>query len=107
VTAELERALRRFETVLDSEGVLTTHADLALFHNPFSFPGWTRFRPAAALLPTSVEEVQAILRIANEHKVPLLDEFAERKKAIAALEPNAPLTHRVTKTVATLVGDRR
>jgi 4-cresol dehydrogenase (hydroxylating) len=87
VTAELERALRKFEAVLDSEGVLAAPTDLAQFHDPFSFPGWTRFRPAAALLPASVEEVQAILRIANEYKVPLWTSSQGRNNGYGGAAP--------------------
>jgi 4-cresol dehydrogenase (hydroxylating) flavoprotein subunit len=41
------------------------------FRDPFAFPQWRQFQPGAVLMPSSVEEVQAILRIANELRIPL------------------------------------
>lgn len=87
MSVEFERALRKFQAVLEPECVLTAPADLAQFHDPFSFPGWTRFRPSAALLPSSVEEVQAILRIANEHKVPLWTSSQGRNNGYGGAAP--------------------
>jgi 4-cresol dehydrogenase (hydroxylating) len=69
--ANLDRALAMFTRALDADAVLTTPTDIAPFRDPFGIPGEAEFEPSAALLPKSVEEVRTILRIANEHKVPL------------------------------------
>lgn len=45
--------------------------DLADFQDPFQFPGSAVNVPSGVVSPTSVEDVQAIMRIANEHGVPL------------------------------------
>src|SRR5438876_980877 len=45
--------------------------DLADFQDPFQFSGSAVNVPSGVVSPTSVEDVQAIMRIANEHGVPL------------------------------------
>ena len=69
--SEFERAIAKFQAELGPGGVLTTPAEVSEFRDPFAFPDWNEFQPSAVLMPTTVEEVQAILRVANEHKVPL------------------------------------
>jgi 4-cresol dehydrogenase (hydroxylating) len=69
--AEFDRALAKFEAALGPQGALTTPAQAAEFRDPFAHASWTEFEPSAVLMPTSVEEIQAVLAIANEHKVPL------------------------------------
>jgi 4-cresol dehydrogenase (hydroxylating) len=69
--AELDRALAKLQRLLGADAVLTAAADIAAFRDPFAIPGRNDFEPSAALLPKSVDEVQAMLRIANEHKVQL------------------------------------
>jgi 4-cresol dehydrogenase (hydroxylating) len=41
------------------------------FRDPFWFRTWDDYEAAAVVQPQSVEEIQAIVRIANEHRVPL------------------------------------
>ena len=67
----LDRALERFTSELGVEHVLTGRAELRDFRDPFAFGGWEERAPAAALLPSTVEQVQAIVRIAAEEGVPL------------------------------------
>src|SRR4051812_18053643 len=69
--AEFARALSKFEAAVGAQGALVEPAQVAEFRDPFAFAAWTEFEPSAVLMPTTVEELQAILRIANEHKVPL------------------------------------
>ncbi len=64
-------ALSAFEAELGADGVIAGGPDLAEFRDPFAPPAGAWFEPGAVLLPTSVEEVQAILRIANAHKTPV------------------------------------
>jgi 4-cresol dehydrogenase (hydroxylating) len=65
------RALDAFRSVVGDEHVLTSEEDLLEFRDPFWFRGWDDYDAAAVVQPESVEEVQAIVRIANEHRVPL------------------------------------
>jgi 4-cresol dehydrogenase (hydroxylating) len=69
--AEFASALAEFGDALGSDGLLADPADVVEFRDPFAFPGWHDFDPSAVLMPASVEEVQAILRIANARRVPL------------------------------------
>jgi len=67
----IEAAVSRLQSLLDGESLLTATDQVAEFRDPFAHPDWTSFQPSAVLLPTSVEEVQAILQVANEYKVPV------------------------------------
>ena len=51
--------------------MLSDPRDLEKFHDPYPVKGHEHFAPSAVLSPGSIEEVQAIVRIANETKVPL------------------------------------
>src|SRR5919197_4434395 len=67
----MERALQAFVEALGSDGVLTSEEDLREFRDPYAYRGSDESAASAAVMPTSVEQVQAIDRIANEHRVPL------------------------------------
>ena len=51
--------------------VLTSEAELAEFRDPFAHATWDSYTASAVVMPTTVEEIQAVLRVANEQKVPL------------------------------------
>ncbi|MCK1281872.1 FAD-binding oxidoreductase [Bradyrhizobium sp. 61] len=65
----LRVALAAIASAIGSEKLDTD--DLADFQDPFQFPGSAVNVPSGVVSPTSVEDVQAIMRIANEHGVPL------------------------------------
>ena len=67
----LTAALDAFTAALDSDRVLTSDADLSEFRDPYEPQSWEMFVPSAVVMPITVEEVQAIVRIANEHAIPL------------------------------------
>src|SRR5262245_39815081 len=69
--AAFERAIDRFRSAIGADKVLTSDAELAEFRDPFEPATWEEYTASAVVMPTSVEEVQAIVRIANEHRVPL------------------------------------
>ena len=46
-------------------------ASLQDFQDPFQVPGSATNVPSAVVSPTSVEDVQAVVRIANEYRIPL------------------------------------
>jgi 4-cresol dehydrogenase (hydroxylating) len=74
MTAEQwSQALREFERVVGGEWVFTSDADLDLYRDAFSpFLNEPEERIAAgALAPSTTEEVQQIVRIANRYRVPL------------------------------------
>jgi 4-cresol dehydrogenase (hydroxylating) flavoprotein subunit len=69
--SSLERALGGFAAVVGAEHVHTSSEVLAEFGDPFAPPGWDDHVGSAVVQPASVEEVQAIVRVAGEHRVPL------------------------------------
>jgi 4-cresol dehydrogenase (hydroxylating) flavoprotein subunit len=68
-----ERALSAFRREIGDGWVVRAEGELADYRDPFAFASSDRaeFAPGAALRPQSVEEIQAIVRIANEYKIPL------------------------------------
>ena len=69
--AQLMRAIDDFTAALGAEKVLTGDEDLREFRDPFQHTTWDEYTASAIVMPTSVEEIQEVLRVANEHKVPL------------------------------------
>jgi 4-cresol dehydrogenase (hydroxylating) len=71
--ADFSAALGKFTAALGADGVVTADDDVALYRDAYS-PLWNEpdeLLASAAVVPTSVEQVQAIVRIANEHRIPL------------------------------------
>jgi 4-cresol dehydrogenase (hydroxylating) len=69
--SQLDAALRAFAGVVGAEWVLATDEDRDSYLDAYGFSQLDAHIPSAAVAPQSVEEVQALLRLANEHKVPL------------------------------------
>jgi 4-cresol dehydrogenase (hydroxylating) len=69
--ADLSRAVDAFAAALGPERVLTSDEDLREFRDPFAFATWDDYTASAVVMPETVEEVQAVVRIANERKIPL------------------------------------
>jgi 4-cresol dehydrogenase (hydroxylating) len=68
---QLARALDALVEALGADAVVTSDEGLREFRDPFAFATWDDYLASAVVMPTTVEEVQAVVRIANEHKVPL------------------------------------
>ena len=68
--SQLEKALQAFCGVVGAEHVLTGDA-VEEFRDWFWPKAWTQYDPSAVVQPASAEEVQAIVRLANEHRVPI------------------------------------
>lgn len=68
--AQLERALEAFRGVVGRDHVLTGD-EAHEFRDPFWYRDWPQYDASAVVQPASAEEVRAILRIANEHRVPI------------------------------------
>jgi 4-cresol dehydrogenase (hydroxylating) flavoprotein subunit len=66
-----EQAIEEFVGVLGPERVLTGADRLNEYRDPFQHESWDEYTASVVLAPTTVEEIQAIVRIANRHKVPL------------------------------------
>jgi 4-cresol dehydrogenase (hydroxylating) flavoprotein subunit len=67
----LAAALEDFRAVLGPESVLTSEVDVREFRDPFAYETWDDYASSAVLMPTTVEQIQEIVRIANRHGVPL------------------------------------
>jgi 4-cresol dehydrogenase (hydroxylating) flavoprotein subunit len=67
----LDAAIAQLTEELGERKVLTGEADLREFRDPFQHASSDAFVASAIVMPTTVEEIQAIVRIANEHGVPL------------------------------------
>jgi 4-cresol dehydrogenase (hydroxylating) len=71
--AQFARALARFADVVGAEFVFSSREDVDLYRDAYS-PLWGQpdeRLASAAVAPASVEEVQAVVRIANELRIPL------------------------------------
>lgn len=85
--AAFDRALADFTAALGAEAVLVEAPAVAEFRDPFAHKSWHDYDPSAVLMPESVEQVQAILRIANEHKVPLWTSSQGRNNGYGGAAP--------------------
>jgi 4-cresol dehydrogenase (hydroxylating) len=68
---DFARALEGFAAAVGPERVLTSEEDLAEFRDPFAFTSWEDYTASAVVMPETVEEIQGIVRVANELKIPL------------------------------------
>jgi 4-cresol dehydrogenase (hydroxylating) flavoprotein subunit len=71
---DFEAALRAFAAALGDDAVLSAEAaleQLREFRDPYSFPGWDDHWPSAVVQPGTVEDVQAVVRVARQYRVPL------------------------------------
>lgn len=71
--SDFDEAVRRFQAAIGSEWVYTDEADVDLYRDAYS-PLWGEEEekiPSIAVAPQSTEEVQAIMRICNEFRVPV------------------------------------
>src|SRR5215218_10724118 len=87
MTLIADDAVARFEALLGSEAVRSAPDDLAEFHDPYPFGDSAEFAPGAVVSPSSVEEVQAVVRVANELGVPLWTVARGKNNAYAAASP--------------------
>src|SRR5579863_6434012 len=69
-SAQIEAALDAFRAVVGADHVLTGD-DAFEFRDPFWFSEWPQYDASAVVQPATVEEIQAIVRLANEHRLPL------------------------------------
>jgi len=68
--AGLDRALKAFARIVGAEAVFATDEDRDTYADKYALDE-ARHHAAAGVAPASAAEVQAIVRLANEHKVPL------------------------------------
>jgi 4-cresol dehydrogenase (hydroxylating) len=71
--ADFADALRQWTDIVGAPWVFTTSEDVALYRDGYS-PAWdeeTERVASAAIAPDTVEQVQAIMRIANQKRIPI------------------------------------
>jgi 4-cresol dehydrogenase (hydroxylating) len=68
---DVENAIERLTAELGAEKVLTSPEDVREFRDPFQVTTSDAFTASAVVMPTTVEEIQAVVAVANETKVPL------------------------------------
>jgi 4-cresol dehydrogenase (hydroxylating) len=70
---EFDRVLQAFAAAIGDDHVSAAERELQNYRDPFAFASAdpNEFAPSAAVKPASVEEVRAIVKVANEFKVPL------------------------------------
>jgi 4-cresol dehydrogenase (hydroxylating) len=84
-----DAALREFRDAIGPQWVLTSDADVATFKDAYT-PLWSEPEDAtvaAALAPDSVEQVQAIVRIADRYAIPLYTISTGRNLAYGGSAP--------------------
>ena len=69
--AEFGAAVKELTSALGEDAVVTDAASLREFGDPYSPAEWADLRPAVVVRPASTEEVQAVVRIAGEHRLTL------------------------------------
>jgi 4-cresol dehydrogenase (hydroxylating) len=67
----LSAALDDFAAALGTAAVVRSDAEVREFRDPFWPANDDTYAPSAVVLPTTVEQVQDVVRIANRHRVPL------------------------------------
>jgi hypothetical protein len=88
--AKFDQAIRELQAALGSANVLTAEAQLEPYRDPWSLH-WgdaQELRASAAVLPDSVEQVQAIVRIANAFRLPLHPISTGRNQTFGGAAPS-------------------
>ena len=88
----LDEAIAAFRRAIGSEHVHTDDATRSEFSDPYSPLTWDDYRPPVVLQPASVEEIQAIVRIANEYAVSLWTTSQGRNNGYGGSSPRMPGT---------------
>jgi FAD/FMN-containing dehydrogenase len=84
------RAVEELRAVVGSEWIFTTDDDVGLYRDAYSLR-WNaedEFLASAAVAPASVEEVQAVVRIANKYKLPVYPISTGRNMAYGGSAPS-------------------
>ena len=68
-----KRVMNEFRRITGPEWTFTKEEDVMLYRDPYS-PMWgeaDELIPSAAVAPETTEQVQEIMRVANEYKIPM------------------------------------
>ena len=87
--ADFAGVVRQFEAAVGKEWVFTSDDDVGLYRDAYS-PFWGEDEErlaSAAVSPDDVEQVQKVVRIANEHRIPLYTVSTGRNLAYGGSAP--------------------
>ena len=84
---EFSRALEAFADAVGSDGVLRLQEQVEEYFDPYFFGDTRTFVPSAAAMPRTVEEVRAVLAVANEYGIPLWTVSQGRNYAYGGAAP--------------------
>jgi 4-cresol dehydrogenase (hydroxylating) len=87
---DLDRALAAIAAAIGEEKVAADPDTIAEFGDPFQFPGSATNVPSAVVSPTSVEDVQAIVRLANQHRIPVWPVSRGKNNGYGGAAPQLP-----------------
>jgi 4-cresol dehydrogenase (hydroxylating) len=90
--ASFNAALAAFTRVVGKDWVLATDADRDAYADIYAPGPESEWPASAAVAPASVEEVRAIVRLANEHKTPLWPIARGKNLGYGASAPRMPGT---------------
>jgi len=71
VNPEFRQAIGALRQALGNENVQADAGELNAFRDPYFYDRERQFVPSAAVFPGSVEEIQAVLKIANRYRTPV------------------------------------
>lgn len=69
--SEFEKAVQKFRALLGDENVLVEHEQLVPYEKIMMSVENTAHAPSAAVTATTVEQIQGVVKICNEHKIPV------------------------------------
>jgi 4-cresol dehydrogenase (hydroxylating) flavoprotein subunit len=87
-----QKALDAFAGVVGRQWVLATDEDRYTYMDIYAPGDADQHTPSAAVGPASAEEVQAVVRLANEYKIPLWPISRGKNLGYGAAAPNMPGT---------------
>src|SRR5580658_1817464 len=88
--AAFASAMKEFQGVVGADWVFTNDEDIDTYRDAYS-PLWNEpneFVPSAAVAPDTVEQVQALVRIANRYKLPLYPVSTGKNLAYGSSAPS-------------------
>jgi 4-cresol dehydrogenase (hydroxylating) len=83
---QMERALDAIRAEIGAENVHVGEATLE-FRDPFWPANWDQYEASAFIQPDTVEQIQAVLRIANEYRVPIWTSSTGRNNGLGGASP--------------------
>ena len=88
--ADFNAALDKFRRIVGAEWVFSSNEDVALYRDAYS-PVWDEAEellPSGAVAPATTEEVQAVVRVANQHRIPLFPISTGKNLGYGGSAPN-------------------